>query len=144
MQEMVAPVCSPAFLEQNPVKRPEDLLVKPLFDMASRPRAWQQWFASLDIADGRGGGMRFEQFSNVVQACLAGLGIALVPTFLIEPELASGQLVRAWKHEVKSASAYYLVRPLSKMAYAPASAFSAWILEQAREFSAARNEAQKI
>lgn len=82
--------------------------------------------------------MRFEQFSNVVQACHAGLGIALVPTFLIEPELASGQLVRAWDHEVKSASAYYLVRPLSKMAYGPASTFAAWILEQARSFSERR------
>ena len=79
--------------------------------------------------------MRFEQISNVVQACLAGLGIALVPTFLIEPELSSGQLVRAWNHEVRSASAYYLVRPLSKMAYPPATAFSQWLLEQVREFN---------
>jgi LysR family transcriptional regulator, glycine cleavage system transcriptional activator len=135
MHELVAPVCSPAFLAENPVGKPEDLLSKPLFDMASRPRAWEQWFASLGMQEGHGGGMRFEQFSNVVQACLAGLGIALVPTFLIEPELASGQLVRAFDHEVKSASAYYLVRPLSRMAYGPASAFSAWIIDQARDFS---------
>jgi DNA-binding transcriptional LysR family regulator len=87
------------------------------------------------MQEGHGGGMRFEQFSNVVQACLAGLGIALVPTFLIEPELASGQLVRAFDHEVKSASAYYLVRPLSRMAYGPASAFASWIIDQARDFS---------
>ncbi|MBC7314283.1 MAG: LysR family transcriptional regulator, partial [Rhizobium sp.] len=136
MQEMVVPVCSPAFLRDHPVAKPEDMLSMPLFDMASRPRAWEHWFASLGIANGRGGGMRFEQFSNVVQACLAGLGIALVPTFLIEPELANGQLVRAWNHEVKSASAYYLVRPLSKMAYPPATAFSNWLLGQVREFNA--------
>ncbi len=77
----------------------------------------------------------------MVQACLAGLGIALVPTFLIEPELASGQLVRAWNHEVKSASAYYLVRPLSKMAYQPATAFSNWLLGQVREFNASNDGA---
>lgn len=136
MHELVAPVCSPAFLAENPVRRAEDLLSKPLFDMASRPRAWEQWFASLGMQEGHGGGMRFEQFSNVVQACLAGLGIALVPTFLIEPELANGQLVRAFDHEVKSTSAYYLVRPLSRMAYGPASAFATWIIDQARDFSA--------
>ncbi len=136
MQEMVAPVCSPAFLRDHPVARAQDLLSMPLFDLASRPRAWEHWFASLGIPNGRGGGMRFEQISNVVQACLADLGIALVPTFLIEPELSSGQLVRAWNHEVRSASAYYLVRPLSKMAYPPASAFSQWLLEQVREFNA--------
>ncbi|MGV8936644.1 MAG: LysR family transcriptional regulator [Allorhizobium sp.] len=138
MEEMVVPVCSPAFLAQNSVDQPQDLLTKPLFDMASRPRAWEHWFSSLAIAGGRGGGMRFEQFSNIVQACLAGLGIALVPTFLIEPELASGQLVKAYDHEVKSASAYYYVRPLSKLAYPPATVFGAWLTQKVGEFSSAK------
>ncbi len=134
MEERVVPVCSPAFLAANPVSRPEDLLGMPLFDMASRPRAWEHWFANLAIAGGRGGGMRFEQFSNIVQACLAGLGIALVPTFLIEPELASGQLVKAFDHEVKSASAYYFVRPHAKLGYPPATVFANWLSRKVLEF----------
>ncbi len=134
MHEDVVPVGSPDFLARNPVDRPEALLALPRIEMASRPGAWEHWFSSLGIEAKSGGGMRFEQFSNVTQACIAGLGIALMPTFLIETELETHQLVKAYDHQVRSQSAYYLVRPLAKVAYAPVVAFSDWLLEQVREF----------
>ena len=135
MHEDVVPVGSPDFLARNPVDRPDALLALPRIEMASRPGAWEHWFSSLGIeAKSSGGGMRFEQFSNVTQACIAGLGIALMPTFLIETELETRQLVKAYDHQVRSQSAYYLVRPLAKVAYPPVVAFSNWLLEQVREF----------
>jgi LysR family glycine cleavage system transcriptional activator len=138
MYEDVAPVASAAFLARNPVSRADDLLALPRIEMASRPGAWEHWFASLDIEVKSSGGMRFEQFSNVAQACIAGLGIALMPTFLIESELSSGQLVRAFDHQVRSQSAYYMVRPLAKVSYPPVKAFSDWLIGQARDFTAGR------
>jgi DNA-binding transcriptional LysR family regulator len=84
--------------------------------------------------------MRFEQFSNVAQACIAGLGIALMPTFLIESELETRQLVKAYDHTVRSTSSYYLVRPLAKVSYPPVMAFSNWLLEQVREFERQRSQ----
>lgn len=136
MQEMVAPVCSPEFLRANPVHSPERLLSLPLINLASRPGAWEHWFQSLGIEAKLAGGMRFEQFSNVAQACIAGLGVALMPLFLIASELKNGQLVRAYEHEVESLSAYYLVRPLRKVSYPPVIAFSNWLMEEAAAFEA--------
>jgi LysR family glycine cleavage system transcriptional activator len=140
MHEDVVPVASPDFLARNPVTDPQSLLTLPRIEMASRPGAWEHWFASLGLDAKPSGGMRFEQFSNVSQACIAGLGLALMPTFLIEAELESGQLVRAYDHPVRSPSAYYLVRPLSKVSYPPVVAFSNWLLEQVRVFEASRAE----
>lgn len=136
MHEMVAPVCSPEFLAANPVPSPAQLLALPLINLASRPGAWEHWFGSLGIDARLSGGMRFEQFSNVAQACIAGLGVALMPLFLIGSELKNGQLVRAYDHEVESQSAYYLVRPLRKADLAPVVAFADWLLTEVSAFVA--------
>jgi DNA-binding transcriptional LysR family regulator len=140
MHEDVVPVGSPDFLAKHPVPTPEALLHLPRIEMASRPGAWEYWFSSLgiDVKQRQGGGMGFEQFSNVTQACIAGLGIALMPTFLIETELASRQLVKAYDHQVRSTSSYYLARPLAKVSYPPVVAFSNWLLEQVRDFERQR------
>ncbi|MCJ9753266.1 LysR family transcriptional regulator [Neorhizobium sp. BETTINA12A] len=130
MDEMVAPVCSPAFLASHPIKKAEDLMRLPLLHMASRPGAWNHWFESLGIIGTPSQGMRFEQFGNVAQACIAGLGVALMPLFLIDSELAGGQLVEAFPHQVTSPSAYYAVAPLSKVDFRPVVAFRAWLIEE--------------
>jgi len=138
MHEDVVPVTSPDFLARHPIASPEALLALPRVEMASRPGAWEHWFSSLGIEAKPSAGMRFEQFSNVAQACIAGLGVALMPIFLIEAELSAGQLVRAYDHSVRSTSAYYLVRPLNKVKYPPVVAFSNWLLKQVRLFEADR------
>ncbi|MBA1345391.1 MULTISPECIES: LysR family transcriptional regulator [Rhizobium] len=130
MDEMVAPVASPSFLNSHPIGKAEDLLHMPLLHMASRPGAWNHWFESLRIAATPSQAMRFEQFGSVAQACIAGLGLALMPLFLIDSELASGQLVEAFPHQIKSPSAYYAVAPLSKTDFRPVAAFRAWLLEE--------------
>jgi Transcriptional regulator len=134
MEEMVAPVCSPSFLAEHPVARPEDILALPLLHMASRPGAWTHWFQSLGVAGGPAQGMRFEQFGSVAQACAAGLGVALMPVFLIDSELATGQLVQAYPHQVRSPSAYYAVAPLTKTDFRPVVAFRSWLLEEVERY----------
>lgn len=137
MDEMVAPVCSPEFLKQNPVVRPEDLAGLPLLHMASRPGAWTHFFETLGVSATPASGMRFEQFASVAQACSAGLGVALMPLFLIEAELQAGNLVEAYPQQVRSPSSYYLVAPITRMDLKPVALFRAWLIE---EVSRWRNE----
>lgn len=130
MDEMVAPVCSPEFLRQNPVAKPEDLAGLPLLHMASRPGAWTHFFEALGVQGVPAPGMRFEQFASVAQACSAGLGVALMPLFLIEAELQSGTLVEAYPQQVRSPSSYYLVAPVTRMDLKPVALFRAWLIEE--------------
>ncbi|MBB4955897.1 DNA-binding transcriptional LysR family regulator [Agrobacterium vitis] len=136
MDETVAPVCSPAFLKTHSIADQEALATLPLIQMKSRPLAWDHWFASLGIKATPSATMGFEQFMNVAQACIAGLGVALMPLFLIKPELESGQLVMASKHTVKSQSNYYLVSPADKHPSKPLIAFSQWLLQEVETFRA--------
>lgn len=130
MDEMVAPVCSPDFLKQNPISQAEDLASLPLLHMASRPGAWTHFFEALGVSAVPAPGMRFEQFASVAQACSAGLGVALMPLFLIEAELRTGTLVEAFAHQVRSPSSYYLVAPITKMDLKPVAAFRAWLIDE--------------
>lgn len=136
MNETVMPVCSPDFLKAHPIRSAADMAALPLLHMASRPGAWRQWLESLGVGDMDERGMRFEQFLNVAQACIAGVGVALMPAFLIQPELTSGQLVPAFDHRTKSPSSYYLVWPRTRGTYKPLAAFREWIGGQAEAFNA--------
>ena len=136
MQEMVAPVCSPDFLKNHPVLQGGDLASLPLLHMASRPGAWDHWFQSLGLMMTLPQGMRFEQFSSVAQACIAGLGVALMPLFLIDNELKSKQLVKAFDHPAISPSSYYAVAPLSRANHGPVVLFRDWLVRQVAAYRA--------
>ncbi|MBE7184829.1 MAG: LysR family transcriptional regulator [Methylobacterium mesophilicum] len=141
MREQVAPVCSPAFLATNPVLSPDALLDMPLFELASRPNAWKRWFKGLGIEAPHREGMRFEQFLNVSQACAAGLGVALMPLFLIDNELASGQLVQIFPWSVESPNSYYFVTPAASRHRPPVRQFETWLAGQIEAFVAERKRA---
>lgn len=134
MHETVSPVCSPAFLEMHQIRSPQDMLHMPLIDMASRLGGWQHWFASFEVTGNYRGVMRFEQFANVAQACIGGLGIALMPTFLIEAELTSGQLVEIHGWRVRSPNAYYLICPHMRISHPPVQKFAIWLADQIDHF----------
>lgn len=136
MSETVAPVASPAFLAEHSISDPGDFARLPLLHMASRPGAWRHWFEHAGLAPPPAPGMRFEQFSNVAQACMAGLGVALMPLFLIDTELRAGQLVIACDLPVKSASAYYLAVPQKKAGYEPVELFRDWLLAEVSRYRA--------
>ncbi len=127
MHETVAPMCSPAFLRDNPVGGAADLARLPLLHMASRPGAWEQWFESIGLAAPPARGMRFDQFGAVAQAAIAGIGVALLPVFLVRQEIEAGQLVKAVDHPMRSRSSYYLVMPRSKPVEGPLVQFRNWL-----------------
>jgi LysR family glycine cleavage system transcriptional activator len=104
----------------------------PLLQQSTRPDAWSQWFAQADVDAPRAlSGPRYEQFSMTVAAAAQGLGLALVPRLLIEPELARGELAIAHPLALANQRGYYLVRPQGTEAGSPAlQQFAQW-LEQA-------------
>ena len=137
MHETVVPACSPGLMAAHQFQAPADLAIAPLLHLMSRPDAWSRWFAAMAVPSGRLPGMLVDQFAMAAQAAMAGLGVALLPTFLIEAELARGDLVQAIDAPMQSAERYYLACPPSRATYPPLVAFRQWIRAEA-----ARTESQ--
>jgi LysR family glycine cleavage system transcriptional activator len=74
--------------------------------------------------------MVFDQFATVAQAAIAGVGVALLPTFLIQDELASRKLVRAINLPMESPERYFLVWPSERATHPPLSAFREWLVAE--------------
>ena len=126
MSETVIPVCAPNLLEQ-PVADPRAILKHPLLHLETRKKGWARWLSAHGIDENIPSGMMFDQFSTMAQAALHGMGIALLPTFVAEPYLNSGQLCRASTHTSDSIGTYYLVWPSDRANIAPLNAFKTWL-----------------
>ncbi|WP_110650502.1 LysR family transcriptional regulator [Salinicola peritrichatus] len=72
-----------------------------LLDTASRPEAWPEWAAAMGVDDealaaARSGGRTFEHLYYLLEAALAGLGVAIAPELLVATEIEQGRLVAPW------------------------------------------------
>jgi DNA-binding transcriptional LysR family regulator len=132
MSEVVIPACNSRVRKEHRFRKPADLLRAPLLHLDSRPDAWGSWFRAYGVAAEQVPGMLFDQFAVAAQAAIAGLGVALLPRFLIETELERGDLVEAIRGPMESAERYYLAWPSGRSAYPPLQAFREWILAEAR------------
>jgi LysR family glycine cleavage system transcriptional activator len=129
MGEEVVPVAAPSLVERLGLDAPADMLRAPLLQQSTRPRAWANWLEKQGLPPERAlMGPRFEQFAMVSQAAVAGLGLAIVPRFLVEEELRSGVLVVPVDRPVTGTEGYYLVYPETKAALPAIVAFRDWLL----------------
>jgi DNA-binding transcriptional LysR family regulator len=129
MDEDVLAVASPA-LVANPLTRAEDILTHPLLQMESRTGDWGRWLAHHGVAGQRPPGMLFDQFATMAQGAVHGLGLALLPTFLITCELAEGRLVPVFGGPIPALGSYYLVWPKDQPPRAPLASFHDWLATQ--------------
>jgi len=132
MSEEVQVVCSPLLLDDdNPLDTPSDIARYRLIDHSTRPNSWEHWFRSVGAEMPQiNWGPRLEHFFMIIEAAKAGLGMALLPTFLIEEELRTGTLVAPFKSRVSGPGAYYLITPQTKAGLPRVMAFRRWVLDQ--------------
>jgi LysR family transcriptional regulator, glycine cleavage system transcriptional activator len=133
MSEDLVPVCHPDYRQRLGIARLDDLTKGTLLQQTTRPFAWAEWLEKVGIGTATAlKGPRFEQFTMMAQAAAVGMGIALVPKFLIEEELASGRLEILFDHGLRSSQAYYVVTPEAKMGAPLVEQFKEWLVAQAR------------
>ncbi|MBL8265171.1 transcriptional regulator GcvA [Steroidobacter sp.] len=129
MGENVVMVSAPSL--QKRLRSLKDLSHHTLLQHTTRPYAWQEWLNAVGVQDVNPmKGPRFEHFSMVIQAAVAGLGVAILPEFLVEQELAAGELVQPFDRPVRSAHAYHLVYPEENRDLPTLKAFRDWLLSQ--------------
>ena len=130
MNEDAVPVAAPSFIGDHTVKDAAEIRNMPLLHIETRPNAWADWFNQNGLTPPSSRGMILEQFAMVTQAAVAGLGIALLPHFLINTELERGELEILMDIPLKNSAGYYLITPKSHESYAPVVALQKWLLEQ--------------
>lgn len=127
MKERLVPVAAPELFGTAPVTA-EDLQSAMLLNLESRPQAWPRWFDQNGLSATEGSGMSFDQFATMLQAVIGGLGVGLMPRFLLQ-ENADKLLILDHLPAVSNGT-YYLVWPESKAHYPPLDAFRTWVSEQ--------------
>lgn len=132
MYERIIPVCSPDYAASHGIRKPADLSRATCLHQI-RADAWPDMLASLNLQQiSPLRGPRFDQYAMVIEAALSGLGVAAIPSFLIDHHLADGSLIQPFKASVRSRHAYYLVYPEAKRNWGSIKAFRRWIVAEAR------------
>lgn len=133
--EEITAVCSPGLLAGITHLSPRDVADFTLLHQSARPDVWRQWLAQAAIYDVDSmKGQRYELFSMLVEAARAGLGIALIPRFLIAQELKSGELIRPFDLTLPNDRGYYLVYPERKQNSPLIQTFEHWLLTTAQRY----------
>lgn len=102
------PVCTPSVAAQGPV---QELLH---LHMSSRPDNWRDWYHTQNVTPSLKlhAGPRYELFTMLLAAVRAHMGVALIPRFLVEAYLQSGELIMPVAHRLQVSEGYYFSYPI--------------------------------
>lgn len=125
MDEEVLAVAAPGVT--GPLTAADQILRHPLLHLESRPGDWGRWLSHHGHPGQRPTGMMFDQFATLTQAAIHGMGVALIPTFLIQRELAEGRVIPVFGPPVPALGAYFLVWPSTRPERAPLRSFRDWL-----------------
>jgi LysR family transcriptional regulator, glycine cleavage system transcriptional activator len=125
MDEDVLAVSAPGFAA--PLATARDIMNFPLLQLESRTGDWGRWLQHHGQPGLRPPGMLFDQFATLIQGAVHGMGLALVPVFLIQRELQEGRLVPVFGGPVLALGSYFLVWPQTGPERAPLRSFRDWL-----------------
>jgi LysR family transcriptional regulator, regulator of gene expression of beta-lactamase len=108
------------------LKAPHDLRRCTLL-RSYRSHDWAAWARAAGCAPLRPQGPQFDSSVLMVQAAMAGAGVALAPATMFRRELASGRLVQPFATEV-DAGRYWLTRSLGREPSPAFAVLQAWLL----------------
>ncbi len=137
MGDEIVPVCSPVLLEREPpLRAPEDLRrVTLLHDVVrSTPDDpdWRIWLAHAGVTGvDPDRGPRFSEANMVLQAAIAGQGVALTRRVIAKDDLDAGMLVVPFGPALPTRFVYCLVYPPSSAERPKIKLFREWLLDEA-------------
>jgi DNA-binding transcriptional LysR family regulator len=126
----IVPICHPDVAAR--IRTPQDLLRFALLHHASFPGNWALWLSrqgvdtrSLKLA------ASFDLAAALIEAVVAGMGVAVVQRCLIERELAEGRLAVPLDRAVSTGRGYFLCVPRTRAGEPAIERFKGWLLAQA-------------
>jgi len=141
LNEITIPVCSPSLLDGDyPLRTPADLRHHALLHAQWRMEDdttpnWRMWLraAGVDGVDADRG-PRFNMDTMVVQAAIAGQGVALVSSAFVADDINQGRLILPFPEAVNQETnfCHYVVYPKTSKDDARVVAFRDWIVDEAK------------
>lgn len=112
-------------------KAPPDLT---LIQNTSLPKAWETWVSDslpVDLPPSIQVGPRYDLLSMSLHAAIAGIGVALLPDFMVVEALDRGRLVPLSRRERPMERSYHLCYPEHSVNLPALQKFSSWLVEDA-------------
>ncbi len=140
-KEMV-PVCAPFLMQGHEMTQGQRGMEQALLRMQglthlhlnSRPDAWRQWYGACGASYGShaAGGPRYELFTMVMAAARAGLGVGLVPRFIVQESIDRGELVMPAPLPLPVSQGYFFGYPTRNNPSSALTAFESWLVAAVR------------
>jgi DNA-binding transcriptional LysR family regulator len=135
VDEEIFPVCSPKFLQTNPLPDLKALSQSPLLVLEERYKArmdWKEWLARFAISLPRQPKLfRFNDYSIVLQAAIEGQGVAQGWRHIVQPLIAQGLLVRPLQQSVTTEQPLYITAPQGKLLRPDVAYLKDWLVAEA-------------
>lgn len=133
--EVVNAVASPAFIDQHGMPDTMAALAQLRLIHLEEPARvacdWKEWFESAGYEyRPQSRPLTINDYVLVIQAALAGEGVALGWQHLIERQMASGALVPVSSHVFETGTDFYVIWPRSRELSLPARKVRDWLLAQ--------------
>ena len=134
LDDWVTPAASPALIERLGRPTLQTLSEFPLLgDPGGR---WSDWFARFGGTPPRRYRANFTDSETLHRAAAEGMGIALGRVTLAQPMMDAGLLVALFEQRLPADYSHYLVYPPRSANHAGLAAFRAWLVEEARAYTA--------
>jgi len=134
MTEIIAPVCHVDLCETPGLHQPRDLQAHTLLSYVTEPYPWREWLDAAGIPDLKPAHtLNFEQMYFALQAASEGLGLAMVPLFLVIDEILADRLCVPFGPLGAKCRTYYANSPLRPGVKQAAKDFCRWLQHEGRD-----------
>jgi LysR family transcriptional regulator, glycine cleavage system transcriptional activator len=134
MTELIAPVCHVDLLEKLPLRQPQELAGHTLIGYATEPYAWSDWLEAAQVPGLKPAStLKFEQMYFALQAASEGLGLVLVPLFLVIDDIVAGRLCAPFGPLAVKRRNYYANNALSPKADPVVKSFCEWLQQEGKD-----------
>jgi LysR family glycine cleavage system transcriptional activator len=131
LDEEFFPVCSPRLNGGRLPRDPASMLSQPL--LIDRNLSWHAWFKSAGLKLDRDiAGTSFTDTNALMEAAVAGQGIALGRLSFTQSDILAGKLVRLSEHSLRVSFCHYAVYPISSESNPALVAFRDWLVDETR------------
>ena len=138
ISEVMQPYCSPAFLKDHEIGKPEDLTRFVLFSSGQNVVSWEEWLdlQGVNASDHAFATVQMDPSHLTIRAARNGVGIILESSVLVAGDVAAGTLVPIFPDRSRQGIGYWIYTPSARGLRPSVEAVRDWLKEVvARDFA---------